>query len=259
MKNIIIIVVLGFLVFSCGEYENVTFDNINGQTLAYFKKAEARIPIEENGMSNLEVLIGVNTISSVDRTVKVSVVDDLTTATNDMYTLDSEFIIPANQYNATFNVTGIWNDSLFNDNKYITLKLTSIENGITSDSVIKIKLYEGCNPLNLLILSINFDGYASETTWELVDSSNNTIYNGGPYTDGDDSVEIDICIPDGEYTFTIHDAYGDGLWDGANTGTYQLSQGNVIYAEGSGSFGNCLVSGADGSTPCEDTTTFTKN
>lgn len=66
-------------------------------------------------------------------------------------------------------------------------------------------------PYNEIHLAFIFDGYASETTWEIVDDEDNVVASGGPYTDGLATESLDICLEDGTYTFTVEDEYGDGL------------------------------------------------
>jgi hypothetical protein len=75
------------------------------------------------------------------------------------------------------------------------------------------------------------DIFGSETTWVLRDAVTNTIYaTGGPYADinpynaaAATHVAV-VCVPDSaNVTFRINDSYGDGLFDGTNTGTFDVS------------------------------------
>jgi hypothetical protein len=82
-------------------------------------------------------------------------------------------------------------------------------------------------------LNLNLDCYASETTWQLTNSTGNVLYSGTGYTDSNPVlVALDFCVDYGCYTFTINDSYGDGLTgcSAANggAGSYQiLYEGNV--------------------------------
>ncbi|MBR9913838.1 MAG: hypothetical protein GYB32_03265 [Algicola sp.] len=92
-------------------------------------------------------------------------------------------------------------------------------------------------------VSILLDNWGSETTWEIVDDSGAVIATGGPYTDGtaEQVVSSVVALPTGCYSFTIFDAYGDGLFDGTTTGTYEVNceaQSVVKYVTGSGNFGD---------------------
>ena len=64
---------------------------------------------------------------------------------------------------------------------------------------------------NEVVVNFVFDGYASETTWELMDSEGTVVASGGPWADGTASAQAELCLENGEYSFTIYDVYGDGL------------------------------------------------
>jgi len=88
---------------------------------------------------------------------------------------------------------------------------------------------------SLVTLDLVTDNYASETTWEFTDSSGNIVAQGGGYTNNNtSSSEIEIPSADECYTFTINDAYGDGICCQYGTGSYSISDdsGNVIFSGG---------------------------
>lgn len=87
-----------------------------------------------------------------------------------------------------------------------------------------------------LNLSLTFDNYPEETTWEIVDGST-VIAEGGPYgnyADGS-TIDVSITVPEGCYSFIIYDSYGDGICCSYGNGSYTLSEGNTIIVSG-GSF-----------------------
>jgi hypothetical protein len=87
--------------------------------------------------------------------------------------------------------------------------------------------------LNEVFLNLVFDGYASECTWELTDDEGTVIASGGPWEDGTASAEAEFCLDDGTYTFTIYDAYGDGLSYPENGSATITSNGEqLVYIEG---------------------------
>lgn len=73
-------------------------------------------------------------------------------------------------------------------------------------------------------LELLLDDYGSETTWELRNDNNQVVYEGGPYGDDlDGTLEvIALCIPEGCYTFTIFDEWGDGICCAYGEGSYTL-------------------------------------
>lgn len=73
-------------------------------------------------------------------------------------------------------------------------------------------------------LNLTLDCYGSETSWEVTDSAQNVLYSNLGYSDNTEGLVVENwCLPLGCYTYTIHDAYGDGL-DG---GTFCSTNGSV--------------------------------
>jgi lysyl endopeptidase len=81
-------------------------------------------------------------------------------------------------------------------------------------------------------LALNLDDYGSETSWELKSTANGTVFFNSPVyvdTPGGELRESDFCLEEGCYTFTIKDAYGDGMVYGS-TGSFTIkdSQGTIV-------------------------------
>ncbi len=93
-----------------------------------------------------------------------------------------------------------------------------------------------CND-NDVNISITLDNYGSETTWTLTNLSGSVVASGGPYSNGTNGtvVSVDECLPNGCYTFTINDSYGDGICCGYGNGSYTISDATGTLASG-GSF-----------------------
>lgn len=83
-------------------------------------------------------------------------------------------------------------------------------------------------------LSLTTDNYGSETTWQITNSSSQVEASGGNYASNQSYSEA-VCLNDGDYTFTINDAYGDGICCSFGSGSYNLVVGGVSVASG-GSF-----------------------
>lgn len=90
---------------------------------------------------------------------------------------------------------------------------------------------------NEVTLTITFDNYPEETSWSLVTDGGATIASQN-YTnaqaDGSTITET-FCLPDDCYTFTINDAYGDGMCCSFGNGSYTLTGPNGEIKSG-GSF-----------------------
>lgn len=86
-------------------------------------------------------------------------------------------------------------------------------------------------------LTLNTDGYGSETTWLLRDSSGKTVASGDGYSNNQSYV-TQRCLPRGCYTFTIYDSYGDGLCcNGNGSEGYTIRINGEVFASGR-SFGD---------------------
>ena len=89
------------------------------------------------------------------------------------------------------------------------------------------------------------DRYGSETTWQLLDSTEALIADGGPYqitgtnaAQPDEITDVPITLLDECYTFIIRDEYADGICCAYGDGDYRLEdiEGNILI-DGNGDFG----------------------
>lgn len=90
-------------------------------------------------------------------------------------------------------------------------------------------------------LVINTDNYGSETTWELKNAQNTTLYTGGPYANNT-HYELPLCVPgDACYTFTIYDtpqsSAGDGICCEYGDGSYSIGLSDGVSVATGGEFG----------------------
>jgi hypothetical protein len=95
---------------------------------------------------------------------------------------------------------------------------------------------------NNYVFRLQRDRYGSETTWNLTNQSGAILYSGGPYTDTTTLPAIFTqnwtLANNNCYTFTINDAYSDGLCCNYGAGFYDIksTDGATIVASGA-SFG----------------------
>lgn len=91
---------------------------------------------------------------------------------------------------------------------------------------------------NEVTISITFDNYPEETSWTLI-NDNGTSIASGTYSksnaDGS-TVSETLCLPNDCYTFTINDAYGDGICCSYGNGSYSITGPDGSIKSG-GSFG----------------------
>ncbi len=89
-------------------------------------------------------------------------------------------------------------------------------------------------------LSLTLDCWGAETSWQVVsDASGSIVASGGPYVSGTGGTvqNAQLCLPEGCYTFTIFDSFGDGLAGGQ----YPTCSANGDYIITSNSGGDLLV------------------
>ncbi len=120
-------------------------------------------------------------------------------------------------------------------------------NGITGDTwqgdmaIDDIRLTETGGPSTCtdVVLTLNFDDYPQETSWQITNSNNQVIASGGTYGSQPDGSTLSIteCLDPGTYTFTLNDSFGDGLCCGYGNGSYSLTSEGTTIASG-GEFGS---------------------
>jgi len=94
-----------------------------------------------------------------------------------------------------------------------------------------------CNVGNVT-LSLTFDNYPQETGWTLKNASGTTVASATYSTSNPDGSTVNRTfsgLAAGEYTFTITDAYGDGICCSYGNGSYTLTGSTGTLASG-GSF-----------------------
>jgi len=238
MKTLFKLTAICLLLISCGDFDEVTFDPNTGQTGLAFTSSAISIVVPPEGVSG-SVDVEITTISSSDRNFSVSV-DATSDAPVASYVIGT-VTIPANSHAGTLTVD-------FNDTDLVDLVAYTLKINIDTPSGVVVTALNGdfvnftvvkkliCNDYQLDIL---LDNWGSETTWDIKDATDTVVESGGPYTDGTAGTTqtANFTLADGCYTFTIYDAYADGLYDGTNTGTYSLDCSIVNQAFGSGNFG----------------------
>lgn len=88
---------------------------------------------------------------------------------------------------------------------------------------------------NEVKLTLDFDDYPDETTWEILDANGEVINEGGPY-ESNVTTDLYFCLEDGKYTFTVYDKYGDGF--GTSTGSATLYVDDKKFFEAKDDFGS---------------------
>ena len=91
-----------------------------------------------------------------------------------------------------------------------------------------------------ITVSIILDDFGSENSWELYNSNNRRIAQGGPYRDGQSGRVINkrVELTEGCYEIDLFDAYGDGMCcEYGNGGLKILNSAGSTMVESDGRFG----------------------
>lgn len=219
MKNIYKLSTIIFILFSIVSCED------DGPTIADFVTFESDVSIlVPNGETVVQnINIYGNQVHSNDRIFNIEILDT-STLEPASYTLPNTVTIPANSNIGSIPLSV--QDMNIDPDKLLNLNLTSDNNNIYIGEPIVISVGLKCPKLEIV-----FDGYASETSVEIRNSSNELVYSfdEATYPDGTNSMSVTLCqlIP-GDYTFTINDAFGDGL-SYPEYGYYKMSLAEEVY------------------------------
>ncbi|CAJ1947405.1 unnamed protein product [Cylindrotheca closterium] len=83
---------------------------------------------------------------------------------------------------------------------------------------------------------IQTDYVGDEVIWELKDSNDEIVLQGGRYPNNQ-LLEVQECLPADTYSFTITDSFGDGICCQYGPGWYQLWFDSVVIHSSDGKFG----------------------
>ncbi len=111
MKKIFFFLIgLTVVLSSCERTEGPIYDINNGVAIAAFNRPVQTFPVDDSGSSVTEVVVGVPTVSDVDRNITISI-DPASTADPSEYTIDpASLVIPAGEFVGRIRVTGNFNN-----------------------------------------------------------------------------------------------------------------------------------------------------
>lgn len=233
MKRITFLLLLLVPIFTFTSCE----DDIKGtEDLNYvtFEAVTMNMGVPIDGSTEREIKLYTTQVASSDRSFNINVVAASTTASPGAYSIPATVTVPANS-NVGVLTIGLSDVNIGSTGKRIVLAIGA-EEGLFRGESVTINITQICTQ-NEVTLSILFDGYASETTWVLKNSAGATVAQGGGYNDGLASFNTKFCLPNGTYTFTIYDDWGDGLSYPSN-GSATLTKGTTQLGRIVGDFGS---------------------
>lgn len=90
-----------------------------------------------------------------------------------------------------------------------TLDISIPSDDLNSNNELTATFEQAVEGTGQLTLEINTDNWGSEVRWQLLDSDDNILYNGGPYGNNQ-TYTVEMEVEAGCYTFNLVDTYGDG-------------------------------------------------
>lgn len=228
MKNIkylFLFIASVFLLNSC-ENDIAGTEDLNYIT---FESTAIDMGVTIDGSSEYEFLVYTTQVTGSDRTFNLKVDTEATTADAAAYDVPATVTVPANSNVGVIRI-GL-NDINIGDGKDLVLEL-EVEPGVFKGEATTITITQICLQ-NEVYINLLFDDWGSECSWELVDGADQVVASGSGYTDGQVSDSKKLCIPNGTYTFTVNDAYGDGGTDVSivNNGTEIATIGGGDYTD----------------------------
>ena len=117
-----------------------------------------------------------------------------------------------------------------------------------SDNVLTATWGRGNHMLGTYHLNLQLDQYGLEVSWDLKNSSGTTMASGGPYANTNPNmgplISEDIILNAADcYSFTMHDAFGDGLCCTYGNGSVTLTDPLGATVITGGQYGSTLGSG----------------
>ncbi|WP_414828921.1 endonuclease [Alteromonas sp. H39] len=243
------------------QVENGNFESWSGNTPDNWTTIDSGISVAEssnsyNGASSAAVTVNTDSQSSTDlrQSVSVSAGQSYTFITWVYHTeggVRARLYVDGYQGYSTPTLTGQWQQVSYN---YTAGSTGTIEvglrfydvSGFDGSEVVYIDAFEpttsgggstgggGCST-NGGELALTTDNYGGETSWQITNSSSQTVASGGSYASNTTYSEA-VCLDDGSYTFTINDSYGDGICCSYGYGSYNLVINGSSVASGD-SFG----------------------
>ncbi len=93
----------------------------------------------------------------------------------------------------------------------------------------------------MFTLQFRTDNFPAESSWKLFDENNQVIASDGPFGDPQHTYTTTFCLsPEACYTFTVFDAFGDGMHQGVPPGDFEIYnvEGEVVAQLAKPNFGS---------------------
>jgi hypothetical protein len=166
---------------------------------------------------------GLTNLTSLDIKVYMGgALKSTTPWTGNLATYQVDNVILPTIYNVAFNFIEI----------RTTLPSGQLDDDATNNNAYFSSIFSQQNVNVDLTIEITTDQFGSETTWDIKTGSGLGVAGGGPYNDLSSigtttQTPVQVSLNSLEcHTFTIYDAYGDGICCNYGSGSYTVTDGN---------------------------------
>ncbi|MCR8666628.1 hypothetical protein NO995_02965 [Aestuariibaculum sp. M13] len=189
--------------------------------------------VDVGGSNTIDVYVYTSTKVSSDVTFNIEA--DASGAAAGSYSVPETVTVLAGTNEGKLTVTLSDVDLGIGVNK-IKLNFKDVTSGYDNGGTTTVEYIQNCTEVTGT-LDFVFDTYSDETSWKITDALGGVVLSGGPYarSAGTASESLTLCAGR-EYTLTIFDAYGDGMFDGANLGSYTLTIDGEVKVSNDGEF-----------------------
>ena len=190
-------------------------DDLEPLNYATFEKGPLGVGVDIDETLTYDISVFTGNVVGSDRTIDVTV-GTASTLDGEAYNVPATVTIPANSNEGILSVD-ISDLNISASGETLVLNLVPTEElSVGAPVVLNIRTLcaEGTTEVTV---NFAFDDWASETSWEITDSEGTVLFEGGGYEDGDSGVLLWVCLSPGDYTFTVYDAYGDGIPGGSGS------------------------------------------
>ncbi|MGW1454979.1 hypothetical protein ACWBC2_08280 [Salegentibacter agarivorans] len=207
-------------------------DDFNAPNYVTFEDSSSSVGVDLGSSATFDVTVYAGNTVGSDRTIGVMVAE-ASTLDAAAYTVPGTVTIPANSNEGTLSIEA--SDLNLGPNGETLILELQPEAGLSVGDPMTITVNQIC-PYPETKLEIVFDDWASETAWEVMDAEGVVVFSGSGYADGTPMLNRNLCLDTGDYTFSITDAYGDGL-TAPEVGSVTLTYNDAELVSFDGDFG----------------------
>ncbi|MDD7885555.1 hypothetical protein [Flavivirga sp. 57AJ16] len=223
-KTIFLLLAMPLAVFySCDS------DDQNQTTINYvsFEATSYDFGVDIQSSNSNDIKVYTTHISNTERIFGINIETDLSTADPASYTVPTSVSVPANSNEGVFTIN-ISDLNIGVEGETLVLSFTN-EAGLFVGDPITFNIKQVC-PYPETQLDITFDDYPEEQYWELYDSNDVLLFEGGPYPDETAFSRV-FCLANGTYKILMGDTFGDG------GGPYTITNNGNVLVTGDGDHG----------------------